>query len=228
LSSSPCAIETDRIRAPTAATQRFLIPGLAFLGFLALVLVAAPRDAFGWETDVVDAATRTPRPVGAVAQAVMQLGTQPTVLVVALIAFLVARPRDLRWRAAVAVLVAGIVVRLSNAPLKELVSRDRPEGVHLRDTSADGFGFPSGHTAIAFALATALAAYLPARWRWAPFTLAAIVGLARMYVGVHFPLDVLGGALWGVAVGGIVVGLPPFRPAGPERTASGAGPEVHM
>ena len=50
-------------------------------------------------------------------------------------------------------------------------------------------------------IATVTAPWLPHRWRWVLWALAAAVCLARVYVGAHMPLDVIGGAALGVAVG---------------------------
>jgi undecaprenyl-diphosphatase len=55
---------------------------------------------------------------------------------------------------------------------------------------------------------------LPARWRWIPVVLAVLVALARVFVGVHFPLDVLGGAALGVAVGALAATVPGVRSRG--------------
>jgi undecaprenyl-diphosphatase len=66
--------------------------------------------------------------------------------------------------------------------------------------------FPSGHTATSFACATVLSFFVP---RAAPafYLLALAIGFSRIYVGVHWPLDVLGGAVLGVAVGLAVTAL---------------------
>ncbi|HXH87742.1 MAG TPA: phosphatase PAP2 family protein [Gaiellaceae bacterium] len=88
--------------------------------------------------------------------------------------------------------------------LKERLGRDRPPLndpdpatlVELPHTSS----FPSGHATVAFACATALALAVP-RLRWPLFTLAALIAFSRVYVGVHYPLDVLAGAVLGVALG---------------------------
>jgi undecaprenyl-diphosphatase len=59
--------------------------------------------------------------------------------------------------------------------------------------------FPSGHAATSFAAATVLSFAWP---RWAPafFLLALAIGFSRVYVGVHYPLDIVGGALLGIGV----------------------------
>lgn len=78
--------------------------------------------------------------------------------------------------------------------LKPLIGRPRPTEI-LTD-----FSFPSGHATIAWAMAIVLSRYEP-RWRWMFYVLAVLISLSRMYLGVHYPLDVLGGAVlgWGIS-----------------------------
>ena len=109
-----------------------------------------------------------------------------------------------------AVLAAGVAAWVLAKVLKEIPTRGRPatylDDVHLRGGSVggghnEGLGFPSGHAAVAFALATVLSPWLPPRWRWVPFAAATIVGFGRMYFGAHLPLDIVGGAAFGVVLG---------------------------
>jgi membrane-associated phospholipid phosphatase len=167
--------------------------GLAFVVLTALMMgTTAP----GWELDVVEAATDAPDAIGYPARGVMELGTLPMVAAVSVVAWLVLQ----RWRPAVALAGTAVVAWFVAGRAKDVADRDRPVGVRLRDDS-DGFGYPSGHAAVAFALATVAAPLVPARWRWAPYAAATIVGLARMHVGVHYPVDVVGGALIGIGLG---------------------------
>ncbi len=64
--------------------------------------------------------------------------------------------------------------------------------------------FPSGHAASAFACATVIGWTSP-RLRIPVIVLAAAIAWSRVYVGVHWPLDVLGGALLGVLMGAVLV-----------------------
>lgn len=88
--------------------------------------------------------------------------------------------------------------------LKDLVDRARPAiadpAINPLVATPDSPSFPSGHTATAFAAAAVVASLHP-RLRWPAFGLAALVGTSRIYLGVHFWLDVLAGAALGLAVG---------------------------
>lgn len=66
-----------------------------------------------------------------------------------------------------------------------------------------GWSFPSGHAAFFFALATVVW-FANRKWGWWFFVLAALNALARVYAGVHWPFDVIGGALIGVLCGWFV------------------------
>src|SRR4030088_1946499 len=113
-----------------------------------------------------------------------------------------------RWRLAAALaLVAPLKVAVERVP-KMLVDRQRPgttiSDATLRSVPSAGKSFTSGHAIIAFAIAVLVAMVLPRRWRPVAIAVAALVGVARIYLGAHAPLDVVGGAAIGI---GLAVGL---------------------
>jgi membrane-associated phospholipid phosphatase len=182
------------------ARRHRLVVALVVLGATTL-LVANHLGPFPGEVGIVEAVNRLPRVIGAPLEVVMQLGTLGAALLVVGGVVGLTAPRV---GPGITVLVAALLGHQIDDVLKEIVERPRP-GAVLPDLVprevAEGFAFPSGHTTIAFALATAVAALLPARWRAVPFGLATGVAVARMYVGVHWPTDLVGGAALGIALG---------------------------
>ena len=90
--------------------------------------------------------------------------------------------------------------------VKVLVRRGRPAtllaGVRRRGPESTGLGYLSGHAAVSTALAAAAYPYLGVRGRRVAVALASVVGLSRIYVGAHLPLDVAGGVALGLLVDG--------------------------
>src|SRR6266568_5178812 len=164
---------------------------------------ASGRRVPGWERTVFRAVNDLPGFLYWPVWVVMQLGTTFAVGI-AVIAALLAR----RARLAVAFgLAGGSAYVLSNVG-KGIVGRGRPPAlltdVHVRGGLVPGNGYPSGHASVAFALASVAWLWLGGWARWAVVLGALIVCLARMYVGAHFPLDVVGGAALGTACGALV------------------------
>ncbi len=115
--------------------------------------------------------------------------------------------RTLPWAALTCVSAAGLAAGVT-ALLKELFDRVRPAladpGIEALVATPDSPSFPSGHTSTAFAAAIAVGSFYP-RLRWPLLGLAALVGLSRIYLGVHYGLDVLAGAVLGIALGLVIV-----------------------
>jgi membrane-associated phospholipid phosphatase len=109
-----------------------------------------------------------------------------------------------RWRLAGA-LVLVVPLKLATERLvKLLVQRERPgttvPDAILRGVHPAGLSFVSGHAIITFAIAGLLALVLPRRWAVVVFVLASLNAVARVYLGAHNPLDVVGGAAIGLAI----------------------------
>ena len=122
------------------------------------------------------------------------------------------------------VATTALTTQFVNSLLKYAVQRDRPPAVVLDPEPLlevpTTSSFPSGHTSSSFACAFVLARLAP-RLSVPLFALAALIGFSRIYVGVHYPLDVLAGAVLGLLVAIALLKLlgalrrsPPPTPAG--------------
>lgn len=111
------------------------------------------------------------------------------------------KTRKVGYMSAVA-LIGSLLI--NNIILKNLVARIRPyeviEGLTCLVRKPRDYSFPSGHTTTSFAAAWVMFRRLPKRYGVSALVLAILISLSRLYVGVHYPSDVLFGALDGIAI----------------------------
>lgn len=105
----------------------------------------------------------------------------------------------------------AITFLVNNLVIKNLFHRTRPyevlDGLQILIEKQSDFSFPSGHTAAAFGTAAAVYLLFPKKYGVPALAFAFLMGFSRLYVGVHYPTDVIGGALAGTAVAlGTVLG----------------------
>jgi undecaprenyl-diphosphatase len=190
------------------------------------VVVAAQATVPRWEARLFVAVNDLSNLWWVIVWGPMQVGSLLGSLAVVVATGVISRDR----RLTLATLVGSQAAYWLAITVKGLVSRGRPDvfltGIHFHDR-ADGFGYVSGHSAVAFALAAVLVPSLPRPWRAVAIAVAVTVAFGRVYAGVHLPLDVVGGAglgllcgtfaRWGFGLGG--EGLP-VRPVGEEEAVA--------
>ena len=185
-----------------------LLAGLGAVLFAAAAVVLK-AGATGWDVSLFRILNEVPPAVASVLTPLSHL-FRPAgiVIVVVLIAgFVVAWTRSVLPVAAGAV-AAAVAWALANLA-KAIADRPRPYQVVadavLRQQPAHGTSFPSSHTAVTVAVVIALLPFLPRVLAGVAIGYAVLVGWSRVYLGVHYPLDVLAGAGIGMAVGGAVL-----------------------
>lgn len=115
-------------------------------------------------------------------------------LLLSILIFVRVGRRD-HWFFLPVVLATALSQFLTNMWLKDFFSRNRPPGAAM-----DDFSFPSGHATFAWALAVVLAGKQP-RLRYAYILLALFISLSRIYLGKHYPADVVAGSVLGLGIG---------------------------
>lgn len=119
------------------------------------------------------------------------------------VSFLLLLFKRTRVAGAASLVSIAICFCITNLVLKGCVARPRPDAVMdaivpLIRTPRD-YSFPSGHTTVSFAGALVCYRMLPRRYGIPALVLAGVIGFSRLYLGVHFPSDVLGGFLVALA-----------------------------
>ncbi len=181
------------------------------VGSIVSPLTTAEREVFGLINKAPDA-------LYVPLWTVMQVGSLAAVPLFTAAALVGRRPR-----LAAAVASSGTTAWLVAKLVKVIVARGRPDTVLaqviIRGQPAAGLGFPSGHAAVAAALMTVASPYLSPPARRVGWTVVVLVGMARIYVGAHLPLDVVGGFSLGLIVGSSVnLALKaPLLPLGPSE-----------
>ena len=112
-----------------------------------------------------------------------------------------------RMRGLALVLATALAVSISDflgATLKEIVARDRPCHVlaNVKDIAncSNSFSFPSNHAINSFTFATIVSCAYK-NFSFFLYILALIIAYSRVYLGVHYPTDILSGALCGILIG---------------------------
>jgi membrane-associated phospholipid phosphatase/phosphoglycolate phosphatase-like HAD superfamily hydrolase len=209
-------------RPPRLSRQRrlFLIAALAGLGAFVIVAILMRTGALdGLDTWVATLfAGRRRQPFTGLAETLNELGTWwlLILLVAALVGGLWWSGRMLQALYLALSVAAAVII---NPILKQVFARPRPVDDPLVTVSSTAF--PSGHTTTATTIATALAVIAwPTRWRWPVIAAAAVFSLlmavSRVYLGVHWPSDVVGGLALGFTIAMTVRLLMPWP--SPEET----------
>ncbi len=194
-----------RAHAPEPAGFRapLVLLGAAAAVFLPALAVAAAEPPSHWELDLTEWINDAPGWLAGVLWPVMQLGTVWTPVVIG-----IAAAWWYGWRRGLAIVVSGVAAWFLARVVKDIVERGRPleylPEINARESSGTGLGFVSGHSAVAFATATALMWVLPLWAHVVAYVLASLVGIARIIYGVHLPADVVGGACAGIMTACVV------------------------
>lgn len=131
---------------------------------------------------------------------ITSLGDGGIIWIAATIALLIPKKtRKVGIMSAVALLGSLLI---NNNLIKNIVQRPRPyvtfTDLQIIIPQPSEFSFPSGHTSSSFASAAVFYRHLPKKFGVPAVLLAALIGFSRLYVGVHYPTDVLAGAVMGI------------------------------
>jgi glycosyltransferase 2 family protein len=184
---------------------------------LLVTAMAARHDRVSpWEAQTFRAVNGLPGSLYRPTWVIMQLGTLGATPAAAGVAWL-AGEGELAAR----LLAGGTGTWALSKLVKRMVRRPRPAdllaGTRCRGRQAAGLGYLSGHAGVAVALGAAALPHLGPAGRALALTAIPVVGISRIYVGAHLPLDVAGGAALGLVVDAALVLMKPAGTGGSGR-----------
>jgi len=199
---------------PPISKRTTTVFSICIIVFVLAAILAISNAPSGIETSVFHWFNNGSSTITSIAKVVTEAGSLPhSFLLWALAAFFIGGRL-----AAAQLLVGGLGAAAVCQIAKETIARGRPEALfeqlHLYVGASDGYGFPSGHSTFAAVCATILFFYVKKPIYRAGLVLLAItIGLSRMYLGPHLPLDVVGGWALGTACGIAVISGWRYMPA---------------
>ena len=191
--------------------------GLAVMVLAAAGLAAHLGHPTVVELNVFRLINQLPNPLTAPLVGVMQLGALAAVPVIGLAVMVSGR-----HRVGAALIAAGATAWGASKFMQWLVDEEPPLRripevlTHGSAVTSPGLAFPASHVAVAAALTMAATPYVGRSTRRVCWLVVGAIAVARVYVGLHFPIDVIGGLALGVAVGALinlVVGVPARGPS---------------
>ena len=168
--------------------------------FIWFALLAHTKEISIIEKEIFYIINRIPFEFSIPIRLIMYLGSVYGVILLLIITLLLKQRRLSRD-----IFLAGTISWGLNSILKIIINRARPTGIFLdvivREINKIPFGFPSGHSAVATAIATILTPYISKKMRYIVWLFVFLISVGRIYVGVHLPLDIIGGVLLGYIIG---------------------------
>jgi membrane-associated phospholipid phosphatase len=204
-----------------------VVAGIALVVLVVCGVIVHNGTVPSWEEDIFHAINDLPEWLYRVLWPFQQLGNLLIGPIVAIVAFILGRRR-----LALAAISAVVLKLVGERIVKLLVERQRPgtsigDVIMRGDVSAAGQSFPSGHAVMAVALAALISPYLRGWWKAVPWTLAALNGIARIYVGAHNPLDIVAGSALGLAIGSLLKFAFALGPSDTRQPAPSADASPH-
>lgn len=189
--------KTKKIQPSIKRVERLQISPRWQLAFAILLFIVSAalvhnRDMAAWEISIFNGLYNLPSPFTAFFSVITHFGNIYILLGLSLL--LLAKRY---YHMTVRLLFVGSIAYLLTGVMKDLIGRGRPAeyitDLVYKDTVVRGSGFPSGHMALATALLLTISLYLPPKYKWVAPVGIILVGLSRIQLGVHGPMDVVGG-----------------------------------